>query len=139
VGRGAQVRWLSGGDVGARGHIPMPSEPPLAAETGHERHADMPNQHLRWNSVTWRPLAPPRPDWPILASPVLPLRAGVAPHRLVERSAEPRRGSSSPSPACPGVPRGAHFHPAFRGAFRRSPSSSRGKVGQRAWLHRGNG
>jgi hypothetical protein len=60
---GAQVRRLSGGAVGARGCIPIPSEPPLAAETGHERHADMPNQHLRWNSVTWRPLAAPRPDW----------------------------------------------------------------------------
>ena len=66
-----------------------------------------------------------------LATPVLPLRAGVAPHRLDQRSAEFRRGSSSPSPACSGVPRGAHFHPAFafRGAFRRSPSSSRGKGG----------
>eukprot|EP01046_Picozoa_sp_COSAG06_P000887 COSAG06_NODE_26_length_32102_cov_250.952911_2_plen_196_part_00 len=40
-------------------------EPPLAAETCHERHAVMPNQHLRWNSVTWRPIAPPRPDWPV--------------------------------------------------------------------------
>jgi hypothetical protein len=65
VGRGGQVRRLSGAAAGARGSIPMPSEPPLAAETGHERDADMPNQHLRWNSVTWRPLAPPRPDWPV--------------------------------------------------------------------------
>jgi len=65
VGRGAPVRRLSGAAAGARGSIPMPSEPPLAAETGHERPADMPNQHLRWNSVTRRPLAPPRPDWPV--------------------------------------------------------------------------
>ena len=65
MGRGAPVRRLSGAAAGARGSIPMPSEPPLAAETGHERPADMPNQHLRWNSVTRRPLAPPRPDWPV--------------------------------------------------------------------------
>jgi hypothetical protein len=56
VGRDAQVRRLSGGVAGARGCIPMPSEPPLAAETGHERHTDMPNQHMRRNSVTRRPL-----------------------------------------------------------------------------------
>ena len=65
MGRGAPVRRLSGAAAGARGSIPMPSEPPLAAETGHERPADMPNQHLGWNSVTRRPLAPPRPDWPV--------------------------------------------------------------------------
>ena len=65
MGRGAPVRRLSGAAAGARGSIPMPSEPPLAAETGHERRADMPNQHLGWNSVTRRPLAPPRPDWPV--------------------------------------------------------------------------
>ena len=65
VGRGAPVRRLSGAAAGARGSIPIPSEPPLAAETGHEKRADMPNQHLGWNSVTRRPLAPPRPDWPV--------------------------------------------------------------------------
>ena len=65
MGRGAPVRRLSGAAAGARGSIPIPSEPPLAAETGHEKRADMPNQHLGWNSVTRRPLAPPRPDWPV--------------------------------------------------------------------------
>ena len=63
MGRGAPVRRLSGAAAGARGSIPMPSEPPLAAETGHERPADMPNQHLRWNSVTRRPLAPRATSW----------------------------------------------------------------------------
>ena len=135
VGRGAPVRRLSGAAAGARGSIPMPSEPPLAAETGHERPADMPNQHLRWNSVTRRPLAPPRPDWPV--------RRGLTsnPSATATRGRRP----SSPRPTLRRISariviaitrllrrpaRGAHFHPAFRGAFRRSPSSSRGKGGR---------
>ena len=65
MGRGAQVRRLSGAAAGARGRIPMLSEAAQTPETGHEKRADMPNQHLGWNSVTRRPLAPPRPDWPV--------------------------------------------------------------------------
>ena len=59
MGRGAQVRRLSGAAAGARGRIPMLSEAAQTPETGHEKRADMPNQHLGWNSVTRRPLAPP--------------------------------------------------------------------------------
>jgi hypothetical protein len=48
--------------------------------------------------------------------------SSLRPHRLKERSAEPWRGSPSPSPARQAPAHGAHFQRAFRGAFRRSPA-----------------
>ena len=141
VGRGAPVRRLSGAAAGARGSIPMPSEPPLAAETGHERPADMPNQHLGWNSVTRRPLAPPRPDWPV--------RRGLPSNP----SATATRGHRPSSPRPTLRPISARIVIAITRLLRRPARCALParlprrfsalavvESGQRgAWLHRGNG
>ena len=134
VGRGAQVRRLSGAAAGARGRIPMLSEAAQTPETGHEKRADMPNQHLGWNSVTRRPLAPPRPDWPV--------RRGL----LSNPSATATRGRrpSSPRPTLrrisarivivitrpPRRPTRCALPARLMSRFRRSPPSSRGKGGR---------
>ena len=141
MGRGAPVRRLSGAAAGARGSIPIPSEPPLAAETGHEKRADMPNQHLGWNSVTRRPLAPPRPDWPV--------RRGLPsnPSATATRGRRP----SSPRPTLRRI--SARIVIAITRLLRRPARSALParlprrfsalavvESGQRGpWLHRGNG
>ena len=134
MGRGAQVRRLSGAAAGARGRIPMLSEAAQTPETGHEKRADMPNQHLGWNIVTRRPLAPPRPDWPV--------RRGL----LSNPSATATRGRrpSSPRPTLrrisarivivitrpPRRPTRCALPARLLSRFRRSPPSSRGKGGR---------
>ena len=119
MGRGAPVRRLSGAAAGARGSIPIPSEPPLAAETGHEKRADMPNQHLGWNSVTRRPLAPPRPDWPVrrgLTSNPSALAWGFEAGTKMSTFA-PRGHRGAPSHALGTHRHQSRFHRHFRGTF----------------------